>query len=185
MSRVGKQIIIIPEGIEVRSEPNKIIIKKQNKEIVQEIPQGFQIKISDGNLSILTNRQDRQAKSLHGLYQRLISNKINGLNKDYEISLQVKGIGFKAIAEGENKIILSLGFSHPVEIIAPEGIKFKVEKNIIKISGCDKELVGQVAAKIRQQKPPEPYKGKGIRYQGEIVKQKQGKIAKAAEGVAK
>lgn len=179
MSRVGKKPILIRENIEVKIEGQKVTVKGPRGELFREVQPEIKIEAKGNQIFVspqTSDTLDKKTKALWGLTRALIFNMIEGVIEGYEKKLQIEGLGFKSVLEGE-KLLLYVGFSHPVKIDTPPGIKFSVEKNIIIISGIDKELVGQVAASIRKVKPPEPYKGKGIRYQGEIIRRKLGKKA--------
>lgn len=180
MSRIGKKPIVIPDNVAVKIEGNLIMVKGPKGELSKKIPPEIKIELKDRQIVVLPVLQIKKTDSLWGLTRALIFNLVKGVTEGYEKKLEIEGIGYKALVQG-NKLILSLGFSHPVEIEAPEGIKFQVEKNIITVSGPDKELVGRVAANIRAKKKPEPYKGKGIKYFGETVRRKAGKKAVAVE----
>jgi len=182
MSRVGKKLILIPDGVEVKIEGDTVKVKGPKGEISQKIRPELKIinRIEDKKIQVMI--QEREAslrtpkltKSLWGLTRALIYNMIEGAKNGFEKKLEIQGVGFKAQEEGGN-LTLNVGFSHPVVLKVPEGIKATVEKNIITISGINKEAVGQFAAIARKVKPPEPYKGKGIRYVGEQVRRKVGK----------
>ncbi|MBI5221509.1 MAG: 50S ribosomal protein L6 [Candidatus Magasanikbacteria bacterium] len=175
MSRIGKKPILIPENVEIKLEDEKIIIKGPKGELQKEFGPDIKIEIKEKEILVTPCKIiSKKNKAYWGLSRAIIFNMIKGVVDGYEKRLQIEGIGYKARIEGD-KLILQLGFSHPVEINQPEGIKFSVEKNIINVSGIDKELVGQIAAKIRSIRPPEPYKGKGIRYEGEVIRRKAGK----------
>lgn len=179
MSRIGKKPILIPDGIEVKIENNIVTVKGPKGELKKEIRPEIRVEIRDKNIFVFPCKDTKKTSAFWGLFRVYIFNMIKGVTQGYQKDLQLEGIGFRARMEGD-KLILQLGFSHEVNIIQPSGIKIAVEKNIIKITGFDKELVGQTAAKIRAIKPPEPYKGKGIRYVGEVVKKKAGKKVVAA-----
>jgi len=179
MSRIGKQSIIIPEGIEVNINNNLILVKGPKGELSREIHPDINIEIKDKEISVRLKDGKEENTPIWGTYRALIANMIMGVSKGFEKRLIFEGVGFRAVVN-ENKLVLSLGFSHPVEITASNGVEFKVEKNTIIISGADKNLVGQIAANIRATKKPEPYKGKGIRYEDEVIRRKAGK--KAATG---
>ncbi len=176
MSRIGKKPILIPENVEVKIKDAEAIIKGPKGEISQNILPQIRVETKEGRIFISQKKDDKNAKAFWGLTRALIANAVKGVTEGFEKKLEIEGIGLKASVEGEN-LILQMGFSHPVRVKTPEGIKFSVEKNIITISGINKEEVNQIAAKIRKVKPPEPYKGKGIRYQGEHVRRKLGKRA--------
>ena len=176
MSRIGKKPVIIPAGVEVKITDNLVEVKGPKGELSQQIrPEiGLEIKENEIILSLKT-----EARAYWGLSRSLIANMIEGVTKGYEKKLEIEGLGYKVALEGET-IVLNVGYSHQVKIVPPAGIKFIVEKNVMTVTGINKNLVGQIAANIRKVKPPEPYKGKGIRYAGEIIKRKAGKKAVAA-----
>lgn len=176
MSRVGKRPILIPEGVEVKTEDRKITIKGPKGELSYEIHSEIEVQVEGEKISILPPQKAKKTKALWGLTRTLIANMIEGVTRGYEKKLAIEGLGYRASLE-EKDLAIQVGFTHPVKIKAPEGINFSVEKNIITVSGINKELVGQISAKIRKIRPPEPYKGKGIRYLGEIIKRKVGKRA--------
>jgi large subunit ribosomal protein L6 len=182
MSRIGRKPVIIPENVQVEIN-HKIIIKGPLGEISFKLPGGVKVERNESSLIVGVSTESKETKSLHGLTRNLISNMIEGVTKGFKKTLELSGIGFRASLSGE-KLILSVGFSHPVEIEPPEGIKITVTENKITIEGISKELVGKIAAEIRNVRPPDPYKGKGIRYEGEVVRLKPGKSAKAAPGIA-
>ena len=178
MSRIGKQIILIPEGVEIKINDDFIIVEGKRGELTQKLIPEIGIEIKDKQITVQKIKETKNSAALWGTFRALIANMIEGVNNGFEKRLIIEGIGYKAVLNG-NKLVLSLGFSHHVEIETPKGIDFKVEKNTIIISGPDKQLVGQVAANIRKHRKPEPYKGKGIRYKDEIIKRKAGKKAVA------
>jgi large subunit ribosomal protein L6 len=179
MSRIGKKIIQIPDGVDVKINNNLISVKGPKGELSREIGSGISAELKDGNLLIGSDNDEKGSSAFWGTNQALINNIILGVKNGFEKKLTFEGVGYKAVVNG-NKLVLSLGFSHPVEVEAPKGIEFKVEKNVIIVSGIDKHLVGQVAANIRLKRRVEPYKGKGIRYEKEIVRRKAGKKAVAS-----
>lgn len=180
MSRIGKKPILIPDGVEVKIEDSKITIKGPKGELQREIRPEIKIEIKEGKILTIPEKETKKTKAFWGLTRALVFNMVKGVTEGYKKKLQMEGVGYKANLEGED-LILQVGFSHPVKIKKTEGIEFSVEKNIITVSGIDNELVGQLAAKIRAVRPPEPYKGKGIRYVGEQVRRKAGKKAAATE----
>jgi len=180
MSRIGKKPIPLPENISARIEGNELTIKGPKGELKEKIHPLVSIALKDNQIIItVSNPNDKNQKALWGLFGSLVKNMIKGVREGYEKKLEVIGVGFKVNLQG-NKLILNLGFSHPIEFILPMGISAMVDKNIISISGIDKKQVGEVAALIRKIKKPEPYKGKGVRYVGEIIKKKVGKAAAKA-----
>jgi large subunit ribosomal protein L6 len=177
MSRLGKKPIEIPENTEVTVGDDSILVKGPLGELfVDYTSRLVEIKVED-NMVILTPKKETiEANSLWGTYSSLIRNMVEGVNKEFELKLIIEGVGFKAELK-DDTLVLNVGFSHPVEIKVPEGLKASVEKDTISISGIDKQKVGQFAADVRATKKPEPYKGKGIRYSDEIVRRKEGKKA--------
>ncbi len=177
MSRVGKQPIILPNKITAAINPDgSVSIKGPKGELTQVLPSGIRVVINGNTLKVETALINRKTQSLWGTLRSLINNMVKGVLEGYEKRLEIEGIGYKAQLQGNN-LILNLGFSKPVEILAVPGISFKIEKNTVSVMGVDKALVGKVAAEIRETRKPEPYKGKGIRYQGEVVRRKAGKRA--------
>ncbi len=182
MSRIGKKPILIPEGVNVKIDKQEVIIKGPKGELSQKIPFEIKVEIKDNRIFVqpfVQNdkkifRRNKKTKALWGLIRSLLNNNIKGVTEGHEKKLEIEGIGYQASLK-ENDLILQVGFTHPVKIKMRPDIKFSVDKNVITISGINKELVGQIAAKIRKVKPPEPYKGKGIRYFGETIKKKAGK----------
>lgn len=179
MSRIGKQPIQIPQGVEVTIKDMNVMVKGPKGELVQEIRPEIKVEIKDNEILVTEKEDTKKTRAFWGLSRALIANMVHGTTNGFEKQLEIQGVGYKAVMEGEN-LVLSVGFSHLVNIKCPEGIKFAVEKNIIIITGIDKGKVGQIAAKIRAVRPPEPYKGKGIRYKGEEVRRKAGKKVAAA-----
>lgn len=180
MSRVGKKPISIPENVEVKIEGKKILIKGPKGELQREIRPEIKAEIREGKILIspqtlnLRKQESKKTKAFLGLTRALINSMVEGVVKGYEKKLEIEGLGYRTYLEGDN-LFLKVGFTHPIEIKALPGIKFSIDKNIITVSGNDKEKVFQVASKIRKTQPPEPYKGKGIKYVGEVVKRKLGK----------
>lgn len=180
MSRIGKKPILIPEGVEVKIEDNKVTIKGPKGELQKEIRPEIKLEVKKDKILVTPQRKTKETKAFWGLTRALVFNMIKGVTEGYEKKLQLEGVGYKANLE-EKDLVLQVGFSHPVKIEKPEGVNFLIEKNIITVSGIDKEFIGQIAAKIRKVRPPEPYKGKGIRYVGEEVRRKTGKKVISAE----
>ena len=176
MSRIGKKIITIPAKTEVKVEKDTITVKGPLGELIRNFKHGIKIEVVDGKVSFtpISKKLTVELNSLWGTIASHVNNMILGVNKAYEKKLIVEGIGFKADVVGTN-IVFKLGFSHPITVAIPKNLKVTSEKNIITISGIDKEFVGQYVAEIRNLKKPEPYKGKGIRYFDEVIKRKEGK----------
>jgi large subunit ribosomal protein L6 len=177
MSRIGKKpITLVKATIEVSG--NTVKVKGPKGELTQELRDEVSIEVLDGILQVNRKNDSKQARALHGLYRSLLANMVEGVNNGFSKSLEMIGVGYKAALKGSN-IVLNAGYSHPVEIEAPPGIVIETEgPTKIHVKGIDKELVGNVAAKIRAVRKPEPYKGKGIRYVGEVVRRKAGKSGK-------
>ncbi len=181
MSRIGSKIILIPAGVTVTQTDGWLQCVGPKGEMTVPIHPRVTVAQEGETLEVKRNGNDGPARSLHGLTRMLISNAIEGVHAGFTKKLEMHGIGYRAQTDGKN-ITLAVGFTHPVVIAAPEGISFTVEKNtLISVSGIDKQKVGQIAAIIRATKKPEPYKGKGIRYEGEYVRRKAGKAAKAGK----
>jgi large subunit ribosomal protein L6 len=177
MSRIGRQPIPVPDGVEVSIEPDIVRVKGPKGELQERVVRDITVEQEDGELLVKrpTDRGDHRA--LHGLTRSLVANMVQGVTEGFEKRLEIQGVGYRAQLQGK-KLVMSLGFSHPVEIPAPDGIEFEVpQPTQIIVRGISKQLVGEVAANIRKRRPPEPYKGKGIRYEGEYVARKVGKRA--------
>ncbi len=179
MSRIGKMPIAIPSGVEVSVDGSTVTVKGGKGELTRTFQDILSIKVEDGNVIVERPDDSREAKSLHGLTRTLIHNMIVGVSEGYAKKLELVGVGYRAALKGTD-LELQLGFSHPVVVPAPENISFEVPSQTeIIVKGISKEQVGQVAANIRAWRKPEPYKGKGIRYEGEYVRRKLGKAAKS------
>jgi large subunit ribosomal protein L6 len=176
MSRIGKKQIIIPAGTEVSVQGGAVTVKGKAGVITRPIHPSVAIAVEGNEVKVAPADRTRLGRALWGTYAAHVRNMIAGASTPFEKKLQIEGIGFKAAISG-NAIDLNLGFSHPVKVEIPEGVAAKIEKNIITLTGVDKDVVGQFAASIRSLKKPEPYKGKGIRYVGEVIRMKQGKKA--------
>jgi large subunit ribosomal protein L6 len=177
MSRIGKQPIPLPDGVQVTIEPELVSVKGPRGELSERVNRAIDVKQENGEVTVTrpTDRGDHRA--LHGLTRSLIANMVEGVTNGFEKRLEIQGVGYRAQLQGQ-KLVLALGYSHPVELNAPEGIDFEVpQPTRIVVRGISKQAVGEVAAIIRKQRPPEPYKGKGIRYEGEYVARKVGKRA--------
>ncbi len=180
MSRIGKKIIAIPAGVTVHVADRVVSIKGQKGELHRAIHADMALETKEGSIAIAPREaSSKKAAALWGMSRTVIANMVAGVTNGFEKVLEFEGIGYRANLEGA-ALVLQLGFSHPVRFEAPKGITFSVVKNTITISGIDKELVGETAARIRALKKPEPYKGKGIRYRGEVIRRKAGKKAATA-----
>jgi len=179
MSKIGKKLILIPSGVEVKIERNAVLVKGPKGEISQFIPPEILVEKKDDKIHLYSKNLDKKNKAIWGLSRALLQNSIKGVTVGFEKKLEIIGIGFKASVEVGKILKLDVGFSHDVNLEIPKDINVFVEKNIITVSGIEKQRVGEFAAKIRDIKPPEPYKGKGIRYLGEKVRHKEGKKAGA------
>ena len=179
MSRVGKEPIPVPSGVDVSIDGAHVTVKGPKGTLEHDAPPSITV-ARDGESVVVTRPDDeRENRALHGLTRSLLANMVQGVNEGYVRELEIVGVGYRATAQGPSKLELQLGFSHPVHFEAPEGITFEVpQPTRISVRGCDKQLVGQVAANIRKIRKPEPYKGKGIRYADERVQRKAGKSAK-------
>ncbi len=177
MSRIGRKPIPVPDGVEVKIEPELVSVKGPKGELSERIPRDITV-AQEGAELIVTRPTDRgEHRSLHGLTRSLVANMVEGVTEGYQKTLEIQGVGYRAALSG-SKLTLALGYSHPVEINAPEGISFDVpQPTTVIVKGISKQVVGETAARIRKSRPPEPYKGKGIRYQGEHVIRKVGKRA--------
>lgn len=175
MSRIGNKPIVLPQGIDVTIDGQLVTVKKGNESLSQSVDPRFTIVIENGELVVKRPSDQKEVKALHGLYRSLISNMVVGLSTGFEKKLEINGVGFRAQKQG-NKLNLNIGYSHPVEVVEPEGITIDVTaQNRITVKGADKQLVGETAAKIRRLRTPDPYKGKGIKYDYEVLHLKQGK----------
>jgi large subunit ribosomal protein L6 len=182
MSRIGKLPISIPAGVEVKvSDKNLVTVKGPKGTLEQQIDPDMKLKLEDGTLTFERPTEQKRHKAMHGLYRSLVSNMVQGVSEGFTITQELVGVGFKAQANGQ-QLDLSLGFSHNIVFVLPEEVKVETvtergKNPTIKLTSADKQLVGQIAAKIRSLRKPEPYKGKGVLYKGEVVKRKSGKAA--------
>ena len=180
MPKIKQKTIEIPAGVEVKIDNKKVVIKGVKGELSYEIRPEIKVEQKENKILISPQIDTKQTKAFFGLTIALLNNMLKGVVNGFQKQLEIQGVGYKAELQGKD-IVMQIGFSHPVNIPAPENIEFSVEKNIITVTGFDKQLVGNTAAKIRKIRPPEPYKGKGIRWVGEIVRKKVGKKAVASE----
>jgi large subunit ribosomal protein L6 len=181
MSRIGRQPIPVPSGVDITlGAQNLVSVKGPRGQLSRAVPQGITVKREDGALLVERGTDEGRDRALHGLTRTLVNNMVVGVTTGFTRTLEVQGVGYRAQLQGSN-LQLALGFSHPVVVAPPEGITFAVEGPRVHVQGIDKEQVGQVAANIRKIRPPEPYKGKGIRYMGERVRRKAGKTGKVGK----
>jgi large subunit ribosomal protein L6 len=184
MSRIGKKPISIPSGATADIKGNTVKIKGPKGELSLEVHK--KVKLSKENNSIMVSvakTNNKTEKALWGLSRSLLNNMVLGVTEGFTKTLEINGVGYKASVSGK-KLILHLGYSHPIEMDIPEGLEVKVDKNVVTVTGADKQAVGQFAAVVRQKRPPEPYKGKGVKYAEEIIRRKAGKVVKAVGGGA-
>jgi len=182
MSRIGQKPVAIPQGVTVTIAKNQLMVKSSQAELSQSIPPGIQVKLQDNQVIVTQKAASRRTKALYGLTRSLIANMVTGVTEGFSKILELHGTGYRVNPKGKG-IELTLGFSHPISYQAPSGITLETkDQKFITIKGFDKQLVGQVAANIRAFRPPDVYKGKGIRYQDEVVRLKPGKAAKTDEG---
>ena len=180
MSRIGRMPIPLPEGVSANIKGSQVTVTGGKGSLARDFHPDIEIVLEDGQLKVRRPTDQRHHKALHGLTRALLNNMVIGVHRGFQKQLQVHGVGYRVDLQGDGSLLLQLGFSHPVRVAPPEGIQFEVEARtkVITVKGIDKELVGQVAAEIRAWRPPEPYKGKGIRYIGEHVRRKAGKAGK-------
>lgn len=180
MSRIGRMPISLPEGVSVDIRGSQVTVMGGKGRLARDFHPDIEIVLEDGQLKVRRPTDQRHHKALHGLTRALLNNMVIGVHQGFQKELQVHGVGYRVDLQGDGSLLLQLGFSHPVRVAPPEGIQFEVEARtkVITVKGIDKELVGQVAAEIRAWRPPEPYKGKGIRYMGEHIRRKAGKAGK-------
>ena len=180
MSRIGKMPIAVPAGVTVEvAENNKVTVKGPKGTLTRVFPAEISFSQEDGQIEVKRPDDQKKTKALHGLSRSLLNNMVIGVTEGFEKKLEVNGVGYRASVEG-NKLVLNVGYSHPVEMPLPDGIKAEVNDKKITISGIDNQKVGQFAAEVREKRPPEPYKGKGIKYMDEHIRRKEGKAGKGA-----
>jgi large subunit ribosomal protein L6 len=177
MSRIGRKPIPVPAGVTVAIEPESVRVNGPKGELVERIHRDITVEQNDDILTVTRPTDRGEHRAMHGLYRSLVANMVIGVTEGYAKTLEIQGVGYRAVLKGRD-LELALGYSHPVSIKAPDGIEFEVpQPTRVTVRGIDKQLVGEIAANIRKQRPPEPYKGKGIRYEGEYVARKVGKRA--------
>lgn len=175
MSRIGRKPIVLPKGVDVKIEGSEVTVKGSKGTMTFGVMQNIEVALEDGRIAVKRANDEKSVRAAHGMTRAILSNMVTGVNQGFERVLEIIGVGYRAQMQGKN-LVMALGFSHPVEVVPPEGIEFAVDgPTKIIVRGIDKQLVGQIAANIRGYRPPEPYKGKGIRYVGEYVIRKAGK----------
>jgi large subunit ribosomal protein L6 len=180
MSRIGKQPIDIPSGVKVELEGTRVSVTGPKGSLHQDVSPRMKVVVEEGTVRVERPSDERLDKSLHGLTRTLIANMVQGVTEGFEKRLEIQGVGYRAALKGK-ELELQVGYSHPVAVTPPDGIEFEVpQPNRIVVRGIDKQMVGEIAANVRKVRTPEPYKGKGIRYEGEYVRKKAGKAAKGA-----
>jgi large subunit ribosomal protein L6 len=179
MSRIGRKPIPVPAGVDVTIDGQTVRVKGPKGELSHTLAEPIRAeRADDGTLAVVRPNDERRAKELHGLSRTLVANMIVGVTEGYRKTLEIAGTGYRVVAKGSD-LEFALGFSHPVLVTPPQGIKFSVERpTVFSVEGIDKQQVGEVAANIRKIRPPEPYKGKGVKYQGEVIRRKAGKAGK-------
>jgi len=179
MSRIGKNPIEIPNGVDIKLQGNNVVVKGPKGELNWTYPQEVKVVVADKNITVERANESKQSRSLHGTVRSILANMVTGAHTGYERVLEINGVGYRAQVQGQ-KITFTLGHSHPIEFSLPQGINAEVDKKQtnLKLTGIDKQLIGQVAANIRLLRPPNVYKGKGVRYAGEMIKLKVGKSGK-------
>lgn len=181
MSRIGKKQIPIPDGVTVALHDGVVTVKGPKGELTERLHPHVSVHVADGIASVTVVQPDLKSdRALWGLFRALVANMVRGVTEGFTKRLEVHGVGYKLALSGQ-KLVLHVGYSHPVEFLLPDGISGKVEKNALTLTGANKQVLGDVAARIRAIRPPEPYKGKGIRYSDETVRRKAGKVVKSAE----
>jgi len=179
MSRIGRKPIAVPAGVEVKvDEANVVTVKGPKGTLTQAVHPNIKVEVGATEINVTRPNDEKENRALHGLTRTLVANMVDGVVKGFEKKLEVNGVGYRIAKEGK-KLVMNLGYSHPVVMVEPEGVTFEVpDQNTIFVRGIDKQLVGQVAAQVREKRPPEPYKGKGIKYADEHIRRKAGKTGK-------
>ena len=181
MSRIGRKPIVIPAGVDVKIDGSTVTVKGPKGTLSRTVHQNMNVAVEDGVIHVTRPDDNKLNRSLHGLTRTLVANMVEGVEKGFSKELEINGVGYRAAKEG-SKLILTIGYSHPVEVPEIEGITIDVPaQNKIVIHGCDKQKVGQFAAEVREKRPPEPYKGKGIKYVDEVIRRKEGKAGKGGK----
>ena len=180
MSRIGKNPIIVPEGVKIEQDNSSLLINGPKGQLSVDLFEEIDLRVDKDSIGVSIKNNDRHSRAMHGTVRQLISNAIEGVNNGFSKRLEILGVGYSVKSQG-NRLVFQLGFSHDIVLELPDGIEADAQKNKLEIKGIDKQLVGQVSAKIRSLRKPEPYKGKGIRYKDEYVRRKQGKTVGGTE----
>jgi large subunit ribosomal protein L6 len=181
MSRIGRKILPLPKGVTLAQKPGSISVKGPKGELTKAMPTGISVKIEGDKLTVLRVDDERQNRAKHGLMRAHLGNMVKGVTDGWTRELEINGVGYRAEVAGDT-INMALGYSHPVVFKLPKGVTAKVEKNRVTLASADRDLVGQIAAKLRELRPPEPYKGKGVKYVEEVIKKKVGKAGATGSG---
>lgn len=178
MSRIGNKVVVLPQGVEVKQNGNEVTVKGPKGELTRTFSEDIKMNIEGNEVTFTRPNDSKEMKTIHGTTRAIFHNMVVGVSEGFQKALELIGVGYRAQLQG-SKLVLNVGYSHPVEITAPAGVTFEVPSNTqVVVKGISKEAVGEIAANIRGVRPPEPYKGKGIRYEGEYVRQKEGKTGK-------
>jgi large subunit ribosomal protein L6 len=181
MSRIGRKVLPLPKGVTLAQKPGSISVKGPKGELTKAMPTGISVKIEGDKLTVLRVDDERQNRAKHGLMRAHLANMVKGVTDGWTRELEINGVGYRAEVAGDT-INMALGYSHPVVFKLPKGVTAKVEKNRVTLASADRDLVGQIAAKLRELRPPEPYKGKGVKYVEEVIKKKVGKAGATGSG---
>jgi len=181
MSRIGRKVLPLPKGVTLAQKPGSISVKGPKGELTKAMPTGISVKIEGDKLTVLRVDDERQNRAKHGLMRAHLANMVKGVTDGWTRELEINGVGYRAEVAGDT-INMALGYSHPVVFKLPKGVTAKVEKNKVTLASADRDLVGQIAAKLRELRPPEPYKGKGVKYVEEVIKKKVGKAGATGSG---
>lgn len=181
MSRIGRKLVPVPKGVSVTAKDGKYVVKGPKGELSRDLPGGISFKIEGDKLTVERADDSKENRSKHGLIRANIANMVKGVTDGWVRELEINGVGYRAEVTGQT-LTMALGYSHPVVFMLPKGVGAKVDKNKIVLSGSDKDVLGQTAAKVRELRPPEPYKGKGVKYAEEVIKRKTGKAAAGSGG---
>ena len=181
MSRIGRKVILLPKGVTLAQKDGSVSVKGPKGELIKAVPTGVSIKVEADKITVLRVDDERQNRSRHGLMRAHLANMVKGVTEGWTRELEINGVGYRAEVAGDT-INMALGYSHPVVFKLPKGVTAKVEKNKVTLASADRDMVGQIAAKLRELRPPEPYKGKGVKYAEEVIKKKVGKAGATGSG---